>query len=121
MTTLTIERRRTTPPPAWLYLLLLVAITLPVAAASLHASAHAEADQIRQCYGDGRLNQVWINSSGERFNCIVNLPDGRVGDRVMQWCKSSGWVEITAYLIGDGTLAEAVRVLKAKMCTKIYP
>src|SRR5512146_2049149 len=122
MTTLAITHSRSLkPPPAWIFLVLAAALALPMVAASLHGDAHAEAEAIRQCFRDNGVIQIWSNSSGERLNCLVQLPDGRIGDRVIQFCKKSGWIEITSYIIGDGSLAETIRVLRAKACQQVYP
>ncbi len=110
--------------PAWPFvivaLVLGATLVLPQVTATVHSQLHDEAAIIRQCYADGKINQIWINSSGERFNCLVDMPDGRIGDQVQQWCKRSGWIIVTSYVIGDGTLAEAVRVLKEKACARVY-
>jgi hypothetical protein len=124
MTTLTATYRKNNGNPRLLLLLMglmLVALTIPAVTTSTHAALHTEADMIRQCFRDGRIQQIWINSSGERLNCLVDLGDGRVGNEVLQFCRRAGWIEITSYIIGDATLAEAVRVLKAKGCQLIYP
>jgi hypothetical protein len=123
MTTCTLNHNRPNIMPIMLilFILALITVALPAVTERAHASLHTEADQIRQCYRNGSINQIWVNSSGERMNCIVDLPDGRVGDLVTQFCKRAGWVEVTAYILGDGSLAEAVRVMTAKNCTKIYP
>lgn len=109
----------------WLILLaglMLVGLAIPPATATVHSGLHEEYDLIRSCAADpANLAQVWLNSSGERLNCLVNLPDGKIGNLVLQWCKKSGWIEITAYLIGDGTLKQAVQVLRAKACQQVYP
>jgi len=89
---------------------------------SAHAEIHTEADKIRECFQDpANIKQIWLNSSGERLNCLVDIGNGKVGDLVLQWCKRAGWMEITSYVIGDGTLTEAIRVLRAKICTQVYP
>jgi len=122
-TTLYYHPRNHNPP--WMLLvlagLLLFGLSIPGVIASTHASAHSEADMIRQCFQDGHIQQIWLNSSGERLNCLVELPDGRTGNEVIQWCKRSGWIEVTAYFLGDGSLLQAVQVLKAKACLQVYP
>lgn len=102
--------------------LLLVGLCIPRAVQSAHAALHAEYETIRACAADpANLSQVWLNSSGERLNCLVQLPDGTLGNYVLQFCKNSGWMEITAYLIGDGSLKQAISILKAKACQQVYP
>jgi hypothetical protein len=88
---------------------------------SEHAALHTEADAIR-C--SDNVLAVFVNKSCERFNVIKELPDGRVGDHVLQPCKRFGMktlLEVTAYVINGGTLEEAVSVLTAKGCTQVWP
>ncbi len=88
---------------------------------SEHATQHTEADDIR-C--SNNVLAVFVNKSCERFNVIKELPDGRVGDHVLQPCKKFGLkmvLEITAYVINGGTLEEAIAVLTAKGCTQVWP
>jgi hypothetical protein len=86
-----------------------------------HAGEHDEADAIR-CSND--VLAVWVNKSCERYNVLKQLDDGRVGDQVVQPCKRFGFkmvLEITSYVIGGGTLDEAIDVMKAKGCTQVWP
>ena len=105
--------------------LLLITLTIPQVIPNAipgHAE-HDEAAVIRQCAQDpANLLQVWINSSGERLNCLIRLPDGRIGTETIQYsCRKLQWLEVTSYIIGQGELAEAVGVLRAKACTQVYP
>jgi len=86
-----------------------------------HASQHCEADDIRN---STKVLGVFLNNSGCRYNVLKELPDGRVGDQVVQPCKRFGFkmvLEVTAYVIGGGTLDEAISVMKAKGCTQVWP
>ena len=88
---------------------------------SERAGEHAEADAIR-CSNNVRA--VFLNSSGCRFNVLKEMPDGRIGDQVVQPCKRLGFkmvMEVTAYVIGGGSLDEAISVMKAKGCTQVWP
>lgn len=88
---------------------------------SEHAGLHTEADDIR-C--SNSVLAVFANKSCERFNVIKQLDDGRVGDQVVQPCKRFGLkmvMEVTAYVIGGGSLKEAIDVLTAKGCTQVWP
>lgn len=88
---------------------------------SEHAGLHTEADAIR-C--SDNILAVFINKSCERYNVIKELPDGRVGNHVLQPCKRFGLktvMEVTAYVINGGTLEEAIAVLTAKGCTQVWP
>ena len=88
---------------------------------SEHAGEHDEADAIR-CSND--VLAVFLNKSCERYNVLKQLDDGRVGDQVVQPCKRFGFkmvLEITSYVIGGGTLDEAIDVMKAKGCTQVWP
>jgi hypothetical protein len=113
-------------PSVWLLLLgliVLAALTLPAVLPKLYPTHpdHAESEAIRACAKDpANLMQIWVNASGERLNCLVKLPGDMVGDLVVQTCNRLAWVEITSYILGDGTLTEAVRVLRAKMCQRVY-
>jgi hypothetical protein len=112
-----------TPAPFLvLSIVVLAVLAIPTLVQTVHTSLHTEADQIRQCAEDPtNLNQVWLNSSGERLNCIIDLSGNKVGDYVIQFCRRSGWIEVTAYIIGDGSLARAISVLRAKGCQQVYP
>jgi hypothetical protein len=99
----------------------LALLAIPALILSTHAALHDETALIRQCAQDPKnLLQVWINSTGQRLNCIVRLPDGRVGDQVIQNCKR-GVMEITDYILGGGSLDEAIIILTAKNCVRVWP
>jgi len=86
-----------------------------------HAALHTEADAIR-CSNE--VQAVFVNKSCERYNVLKKLDDGRVGDHVLQPCKRFGFarlLEITTYVIGGGSLEEAIAVLTAKGCTQVWP
>lgn len=88
---------------------------------SEHAEQHTEADDIR-C--SNNVIAVFLNKSCERYNVLKQLDDGRVGDQVVQPCKRLGFkmvMEVTAYVIGGGTLEEAIDILTAKGCTQVWP
>jgi hypothetical protein len=88
---------------------------------SEHAGLHDEADDIR-C--SNNVVAVFVNKSCERYNVLKQLDDGRVGDQVVQPCKRFGFkmvMEVTAYVIGGGTLDEAISVMRAKGCTQVWP
>lgn len=98
-----------------------VALAIPQVINSAHAGLHSEAEIIRQCAADpANLQQIWLNRSGERLNCVIRLPDGRVADYVLQPCKR-GVLEITAYIAGNGSLTELVSILASKGCTMVWP
>jgi hypothetical protein len=121
MTTATLHT--TKRPPLWLFCVLAAALVIPPVVSSTHIldNPHAEAAQIRQCARDPlNLLQIWLNHSGERLNCLIDLGGGKVGDYVLQPCKR-GVLEVTAYIIGAGSLREAVEVLIAKGCARVYP
>lgn len=87
-----------------------------------HSKLHDEAAEVQQCFEQGNIQQVWINSSGERLNCLVQLPDGRTGDAVIQYsCRQAKWLGIVAYVIGDGQIKTAMDILKAKACVAVFP
>jgi hypothetical protein len=105
--------------------LMLVTLTMPAVIPNAlpgHAE-HDEAAVIRACAKDpANLMQVWLNSSGDRLNCLIRLPDGRIGTEVIQFsCRKLQWLEISSYIIGQGDLAAAVGVLRAKACTQVFP
>jgi hypothetical protein len=86
---------------------------------SEHASLHPEANVIRECSKDpSKWQQIWINKSLERFNCLIQLPDGTTGNYVLQPCKR-GILEITAYIIAGGKLEDWNMVLTAKGCFQL--
>lgn len=110
---------RTTPRFPWLLLfaLALAAVVIPPIIRADHADLHTEAEDIR-C--SNRVLAIFLNKSCERLNVLKELSDGRVGDHVVQPCKR-GILEVTAYVIGGGTLDEAIAALLAKGCVQIYP
>lgn len=105
-------------------IIILVALAIPAYKASEHMlNSHPdESAIIRQCAGNpDNLVQVWLNSSGQRINCLIKLPDGRLGNLVVQWsCRKLQWAGIAAYIIGDGKLKSAIDVMKAKACTQVW-
>lgn len=116
-------QKHSSPRPVLLLALVLITLAIPVAYQCAHAALHDEASTIRACAEDpANLQRVFLNSSGERLNCLVQLPDGRTGDHVIQWsCRQLRWLEITNYVISDGSLGEAIRTLLNKGCTQVYP
>jgi hypothetical protein len=110
--------------PIIIITIILALFTLPAMKESAHANLHAEAAAIRQAYDAGCLAQRWVKldlkSGLQRDHCLVTLPDGRIGDRIAQFCKRTGWLETTAFIIGDGSLAEAVAYLAKKACERVY-
>ncbi len=105
------------PSVGWITLLVVVAISLAGLIISPHANDHDEASVIRGC---NNFLQVWLNKSCERLNVVKGLEDGRVGNHVVQPCKR-GLLEITAYIVGGGSLEETVAALVAKGCTQVWP
>lgn len=103
--------------PLALCILAVVGFVYGVVILSPHASKHSEAEDIRNC---NNILEIWLNKSCERFNVLKRLDDGRVGDQVIHPCKR-GLLEITAYVIGGGTLDEARAVMLAKGCTQVWP
>jgi hypothetical protein len=105
--------------------IILAMFTLPAMKESLHAELHAEAASIRAAYDAGCLAQRWVKldlASGlQRDHCLVELPDGKVGDRIGNFCKNAGWMEVTCFIIGSGELCEAIEYLKKKGCAQVYP
>lgn len=127
MTTMTLTRRNN-PPFKLLFLMAIivaVALVVPQVKERTHADLHAEADMIRRCYQNennwqARLTFFDLPAGLQRDHILCQLPDGRVGDRVTQWCKRSGWLEITAFVIGDGQLATAIRTLRSMGCELVW-
>ena len=118
MTAIAIPRRNS---HSLLFVVALVGLAIPLVMTTAHAGNHEEAGMIRECAKNpANLLQIWINKSGERLNCLVQLPDGRVGDHVIQGCRR-GWLEVTNYIIAGGSLEEAIAILTAKACVKVYP
>lgn len=129
MTALTLARRPHNPLSPWVIilplLLLGIALVAPAVSTSLHDSMHLESEQIRICFNnpdnwEARMTYLDLKNGLQRDNFLCKLPDGRIGDRVVQWCKNSGWRGVTAYIIGDGTLAEAINTLAAKGCQMVW-
>lgn len=108
---------KTMPLLLLLALFALALFTLPAVITSPHASLHSEADEIRNC---NTVEAIFLNKSCERFNVLKRLDDDRVGNHVVQPCKR-GILEVTAYIIGGGTMEEAIATLTAKGCTQIWP
>jgi hypothetical protein len=108
--------------PLLLAVVLAATLAIPQAVESTHASLHSEANYIRQCASSPEnLLQVWVNQPGSRVNCLIDLGNGVVGNYILQWCEKSRWVEITAFIIGDGELREAINYLQKRACTQVWP
>jgi hypothetical protein len=103
--------------------LMFVTLTMPAVIPNAlpgHAE-HDEAAVIRACAKDpANLMQVWINSSGERLNCLVQTPGGLSNYVVQFSCKRLQWIEITAYLFNKPELGDAVRTLTEKGCSRVW-
>lgn len=82
---------------------------------------HSEALMIRECAQEPKnLLQIWVNSSGERLNCLIMTPEG-VAAYIIQWsCRRAAWIEISAYMFKHPTVAEAVRIMREKGCQRVY-
>ena len=83
---------------------------------------HSEALMIRECAQEpSNLLEIWVNSSGERLNCLIMTPEG-VADYILQFsCRRMVWLEISAFVFKQPTLGEVIRVLRAKGCEPVWP
>ena len=65
-------------------------ISMPVIETNaIHADyKHPEAEIIRKCYDNGDTFEVWMEPDKGTFHCLVKLPDGRTGDRII----SKNWL-----------------------------
>ena len=119
---MTARRFNVTP---WLVLLaiaaavvMLSAPAIPALRTTAHSFNHSEAEMIHRC---NNILSIWINKSCERLNLLKRLDDGRVANEVIQPCKESTAVLVTAYIIGGGDLKTAQLILKAKGCNQVWP
>lgn len=123
MTTCAITHRNHHNGPIFLIVFVIAALVVvaPVIVQAAHAITHPEGAEISKCAENpGNWIQVWLNSSGQRYNCLVELSDGRIGNAVRQFsCRRDVWIEINNYIIGGGTLEETIGVLLAKGCDRI--
>src|SRR5512146_1600314 len=104
MSTYAIPNRRPHHSP-FLPLVLLAVLLAVAMVTTVHAlTAHLEGPEISQCASDpANWLQVWLNSSGDRYNCLVRLGDGRIGDAVRQFsCRRDVWIEVSNYTL-DGS------------------
>lgn len=100
------------------FVLLASAPAIPALRANAHSFNHEEAEYIHRC---NNILSIWINKSCERLNILKQLDDGRVVDEVIQPCKASTAILVTAYVIGGGDLKTAEMILRAKGCSKVWP
>lgn len=79
---------------------------IPRAQQVVHAArAHDEPDveAIRRCYDGGNpVFQLWREKDKITYHCFFELPDGRLGDRIIAK-DHQGWFERTAFVPKDGT------------------
>ena len=131
MTTATMRYHR---PPWWIPIIILaigiavIALAIPQVVPSIHPEIkHPEAEQIRQCAAnpDNWLS-IWINSSDQRFNCLIEMPGGQVADYVLQLvCRLEVYKEVTAFIMTDAlknpiSLQRAIQILELKGCKKLW-
>lgn len=80
---------------------------IPREGQALHAEwdqrSIADVDAIRRCYDGGNpVFQLWREKDKTTYHCFFELPDGRLGDRIIAK-DHQGWFERTAFVPKDGT------------------
>jgi putative hemolysin len=72
-----------------------------------------DAELVRRCVEQGPILQIWQKTNGsDRYHCLVKLPDGRIGDQLVQLSDDGAWHEITAFKRAEATLQQVEETLR---------
>lgn len=72
-----------------------------------------DAELVRRCVEKGPILQIWQKANGsDRYHCLVRLPDGRIGDQLVQLSEDGRWHEITAFRRAEATLQQVEETLR---------
>lgn len=124
MTTATIVRQSRTPNVGRIIIIALVLAAAYIAVIQLNNHAirrhGADAQAVRQCANDSNLLQVWQKNGSDRYHCLFKMPDGRIGDMLVQLDEQGYWHEISSFPRYEQTLGEVEKSL-GREATMIYP
>lgn len=62
-----------------------------------------DAEQVRKCASSNSPFMIWQKFNSDRYHCLYDMPDGRVGDQISQLEQRTGlWHEITSFIFDMG-------------------
>ncbi len=118
MTTLIMERQTPKLPFGLFIVLAMLIMTGTFVFNSLTHAANKhpiDHDEVRQCLASGGATW-WMgwNKSLSRWAFLCQLPDGRIGTRIIGFNKSSGsWYQATSFVIDEATtISDGVKYLE---------
>lgn len=79
---------------------------------------HTEADEVRISYSTYGAFDVWREPDGVTYHCLVRLPDGSTGDRIITKASWGEWIEKTAFRPKGGNLRYILDWLARKGATR---
>lgn len=79
----------------------------------------ADAELVRKCLEDNGPVQQWKKFDSTRYHKLCILPDGRIGDQIVQLDDNGIWHEITSFIRQESNLEDVMRVL-AKEAVKVF-
>jgi len=94
--------------------------SIPIAERAVHSdwTNGVDVEAIRNCYDGGNpVFQLWREPDKTTYHCFFQLPDGRLGDRIIAK-DHKGWYERTAFVPKDGTWRAILDWLTRKGATR---
>ena len=114
-----VTERRTNSPNLLIPFVLIVLAALCVYAVAFAPVYHqhavvrhgTDAELVRKCLEDNGPVQQWRKLDSSRYHKLCVLPDGRIGDQIVQLDDDGIWHEITSFVRQESTLDDVVRAL----------
>lgn len=78
-----------------------------------------DAELVRKCLEDNGPVQQWRKNDSSRYHKLCILPDGRIGDQIVQLDDDGVWHEITSFVRQESSLDDVVRAL-AREAVKVW-
>lgn len=78
-----------------------------------------DAEIVRKCLEDNGPVQQWKKYDSTRYHRLCVLPDGRIGDQIVQLDDDGVWHEITSFIRQESSMEDVMRVL-AKEAVKVW-
>lgn len=121
------ERTRTNSPNLFIPVVLIILAALAIYAVTFAPVYHShavvrhgtDAELVRKCLEDQGPVQQWQKLDSTRYHKLCILPDGRIGDQIVQLDDNGVWHEITSFVRQESTLDDVVRAL-AKEAVKVW-
>ncbi len=71
-----------------------------------------DAEAVRKCLLDTGPVSIWEKRNSMRNHLLCILPDGRIGDQLVQLDDNGVWHEITSFIRDESSMRDVMRALK---------